>query len=111
MPNYDECLIAYKDRGNVGHFGAADPRKPHAAGRFLRIGMLLDGRMIGSWRRSVGRSGVAPEVVAYRTLTGACALDDSVVTVRAVWQNTAATVSQCSSPLRLVHRPACGPAT
>lgn len=93
LPNYDECLIAYKDRGNVGHFPAQpDPR-------LMRLGvfahqMLLDGRMIGSWRRSVGRSGVALEVVAYRTLTKGerAALSDAVAR-HARFMNTAATVS------------------
>ena len=50
--------------------------------------------MIGSWRRSVGRNGVALEVVAYRTLTKGerAALGDAVAR-HARFMNTAATVS------------------
>ena len=93
LPNYDECLIAYKDRGNVGHFPAPPDPRLERLGVFAHQ-MLLDGRMIGSWRRSVGRSGVALEVVAYRTLTKGerAALGDTVAR-HARFMNTAATVS------------------
>jgi winged helix DNA-binding protein len=70
LPNYDECLIAYKDRGNIGH--VATPSDP----RLKRLGvfyhqLLVDGRLAGSWRRSVGRKSVAIEVLPHRTLTKA----------------------------------------
>jgi len=93
LPNYDECLIAYRDRGNVGHVPAPPDPRLKRLGVFAHQ-MLLDGRMTGSWRRSVGRSGVALEVVAYRTLTKGerSALGDTVAR-HARFMNTVATVS------------------
>jgi len=93
LPNYDECLIAYKDRGNVGHVPAPPDPRLKRLGVFAHQ-MLLDGRMTGSWRRNVGRSGVALEVVAYRTLTKGerGALADTVAR-HARFMNTVATVS------------------
>jgi len=49
LPNYDECLIAYKDRGSMGAkagepLRARDPFPHH---------LILDGRVIGSWSRTV----------------------------------------------------------
>jgi len=55
LPNYDEYLIAYKDRGavleparagNLGVFTSAE--FPHQ--------VVADGRVAGSWRREVGRT-------------------------------------------------------
>ena len=93
LPNYDECLIAYKDRNNVAHVPAPPDPRLKRLGVFAHQ-MLLDGRMTGSWRRSVGRSGVALEVVAYRTLTKGerAALDDTVAR-HAQFMGTTATMS------------------
>ena len=93
LPNFDECLIAYKDRGNVGHVPAPPDPRLKRLGVFAHQ-MVVDGRMVGSWRRSVGRSGIALEVVAYRTLTKGerAALGDTVAR-HARFMDTAATVS------------------
>ena len=93
LPNYDECLIAYKDRGNVGHVPAPPDPRLKRLGVFAHQ-MFIDGRMVGSWRRTVRRSGVELEVVAYRTLTRAerAALNEAVAR-HGRFLGTAATVS------------------
>ena len=79
LPNYDECLIAYKDRNNVGHVPAPPDPRLKRLGVFAHQ-MFVDGRMVGSWRRTQSRRGVEIEVVAYRRLTRTerAALDDAV---------------------------------
>ena len=93
LPNYDECLIAYKDRNNIAHVPAPPDPRLKRLGVFAHQ-MLLDGRMTGSWRRSVGRSGVALEVVAYRALTkGERAALNGTVARHAQFMGTTATMS------------------
>lgn len=60
LPNYDEYLIAYKDRGPV--FGAS--------GRdvFAHF-FVIDGRLAGSWRRTLKKDSVLVDVVPYRHLS------------------------------------------
>jgi len=64
LPNYDEYLIAYKDRDI-----------PKAAGTSRRLvddvhpyHVIVNGRLAGSWRREVKRSEATIEVATYRPL-------------------------------------------
>jgi hypothetical protein len=57
LPNYDEYLIAYKDRGPVVA-GAAWTAFSHS--------VLLDGRLAGSWKRMYTRDAMAVEAVLHR---------------------------------------------
>jgi hypothetical protein len=93
LPNYDECLIAYKDRNNVAHVPAPPDPRLKRLGVFAHQ-MLVDGRMVGSWRRTQNRRGVEIEVVAYRTLarTERAALDVAVAR-HAQFMGTTATMS------------------
>jgi hypothetical protein len=53
LPNYDEYLIAYRDRGAV-----IDPDRARNLGIFTNVEfphhVVLDGRVAGSWRRTIG---------------------------------------------------------
>jgi hypothetical protein len=53
LPNYDEYLIAYRDRGAV-----IDPARTRNLGIFTTQEyphyVVLDGRVAGSWRRNIG---------------------------------------------------------
>ena len=53
LPNYDEYLIAYRDRGAV-----IDPARARNLGIFTSLEyphhVVLDGRVAGSWRRNIG---------------------------------------------------------
>ncbi len=60
LPAFDEYLVAYRDRDAV-----LDPRQAYrvnAGGGMLDPVVVLDGRVVGTWRRELGRRAVAIEV-------------------------------------------------
>jgi hypothetical protein len=62
VPPFDEYLIAYRDRGDI-----LDPRhvgRLNAGGGMIGSAIVAGGRVIGTWRRTLGRGGVA---IALRT--------------------------------------------
>jgi len=66
LPNYDEYLIAYKDRGRVvpgtgSEAAQGNLSTPHH--------LIVDGRLIGGWRRTFEAGSVLVEVRTYRRLT------------------------------------------
>jgi hypothetical protein len=68
LPNYDEYLIAYRDRGTV----VGPPRGPSTSPRESDVfthSVIIDGRLAGSWTRTHGRDGARVDVVSYRRLT------------------------------------------
>jgi len=69
LPNYDEYLIAYQDRGLVSRAPAAVTAKFRfdAYGNFL----IVDGRFAGTWRRTVQRDSVLVKVVPIGPMTRA----------------------------------------
>ena len=68
LPNYDEYLIAYKDRGAV-----IDPERARNLGVFTSREfphhVVLDGRVAGSWRRTITTTTLKVEVSPYRQLS------------------------------------------
>ncbi len=67
LPNYDEYLIAYKDRGLV--VAASRARNMGVADEFPHH-IVIDGRLAGSWRRTLRSDSVALETLPYARLTG-----------------------------------------
>jgi hypothetical protein len=67
LPNYDEYLIAYKDRPPAGSKGTAQ-MEARTGGAFPHH-LIVDGRVAGSWRRTVKTTSVAIEVAPYQPLT------------------------------------------
>jgi hypothetical protein len=69
LPNYDEALIAYKDRGVVSH----EPTTPGPARVPTTFAhhLIIDGRVAGAWRRTLRKKSVEVEVRASRTLNAA----------------------------------------
>jgi hypothetical protein len=66
LSNYDEYGIAYKDRGAM-----VDPRlppQPAGAMEFSHL-LLVDGRWVGSWKRTITMRAAAIEVRPCRKLT------------------------------------------
>jgi Winged helix DNA-binding domain len=65
LPNYDEYLIAYRDRGAV-----VDSARTRNLGIFTSLEyphhVIFDGRLAGSWRRTIGSKGVTLDVKLYR---------------------------------------------
>jgi hypothetical protein len=72
LPNYDELLVAYKDRGpsfDAEVFASLDKR-----GNVLSSHIVVkDGRVIGGWRRTIERGAVRIEAKLLVKLEGAAA--------------------------------------
>jgi hypothetical protein len=68
LPNYDEDVIAYKDRDLPG--GIPAPAGAARYGNFPHH-MVIEGRLAGAWRRTATAREVALDVLPYRALTRA----------------------------------------
>jgi hypothetical protein len=68
LPNYDEYLIAYKDRGAVVDSARAANIVARSNGAFPHH-LVIDGRLAGSWTRTLRGNSVLIEVAPYRKLT------------------------------------------
>ena len=68
LPNYDEYLIAYKDRAPVVDASRAANVVARANGGFANH-LLIDGRLAGSWSRTCTPTNVMIEVAPYKKLT------------------------------------------
>jgi hypothetical protein len=66
LPAFDEYTVAYKDRGPVLH--PSHVRRPDAAGAVLGPTVILDGRAVGTWRRTPRRDSVLIETSPWTTL-------------------------------------------
>jgi hypothetical protein len=68
LPNYDEYFIAYKDRGAI-----VDPARARNLGVFTSREfphpIIVDGRIAGSWRRTIAANGLTIELWPYETLS------------------------------------------
>ncbi|HSS39919.1 MAG TPA: winged helix DNA-binding domain-containing protein [Polyangia bacterium] len=67
VPPFDEILVAYKDRAAL-----LDPihaRRLNAGGGMLSPSVLLRGRVVATWRRTLGRAEVAIAVQPFERLT------------------------------------------
>jgi winged helix DNA-binding protein len=69
LPNYDEYLIAYKDRPAADSTRAAN-MEARSNGAFPHH-LVIAGRLAGSWRRTVKANSVAIEVAPYKALSKA----------------------------------------
>jgi hypothetical protein len=68
LPNFDEYLIAYKDRGAVVDSAQAANIVARSNGAFPHH-LVIDGRLAGSWRRTINGNAVLIEVAPYNKLT------------------------------------------
>ena len=66
LPNYDEYGIAYKDRDVVPY--VPRPRHIESADEFAHL-LVIDGQLVGRWRRTLKTSTVVVEAQPYRPLT------------------------------------------
>jgi hypothetical protein len=70
LPAYDEYLVGYQDRRDAiapEHASAVD-----AGFALLAPGVMVDGHIIGGWRRSLGSDGVAIELRPFHAWDRAC---------------------------------------
>jgi hypothetical protein len=68
LPNYDEYLIAYKDRGAVIDSARAANIVARSNGAFSHH-LVIDGRLAGGWTRTIKGNSVLIEVAPYKKLT------------------------------------------
>lgn len=70
LPNYDEYLIAHKDRGAVVDASRTANLVARSNGGFSHH-LIIDGRLAGGWRRVLNGHLVQVEVAPYKPLTPA----------------------------------------
>jgi hypothetical protein len=70
LPNYDEYLIAYRDRDAIVGPGRRDMTGPRASDVFSNA-VVIDGRVAGTWTKVVRRDAVRVVVVPHGRLTPA----------------------------------------
>ena len=70
LPNYDEYLIAYRDRDAVIGPSRLAALAPGGSDVFAHS-LIIGGQLAGSWTRTHGRDSARVEVVSYRRLTPA----------------------------------------
>ncbi|MFL5308377.1 MAG: winged helix DNA-binding domain-containing protein [Polyangia bacterium] len=69
VPPFDEILVAYKDRAAL--LDPAHARRLNAGGGMLAPAVLLGGRVVGIWRRTLARAEVAITIYHFDRLTAA----------------------------------------
>lgn len=74
LPAFDEYLVAYRRRDEVQD--PAHAPKVNAGGGILHPVVLLDGRVVGAWKRTLARTSVTVNVRAFRRLASA---DESAI--------------------------------
>lgn len=68
LPNYDEYTVAYADRSAI--FETAHTNKLDSRGNILfQHAVMLDGRAVGTWRRTIKKKEVVLELTLFRKLT------------------------------------------
>ena len=70
LPNYDEYFIGYRDRGAILELVRGVKPKATLNGLTAHV-IAVDGQIVGGWKRSLKRNGVAVELNPVITLTGA----------------------------------------
>ena len=69
LPNYDEYIVGYKDRGailNAGQFAKLGPK----ANAVFHHCLMIDGKISGIWRRNLKKEKVVLEIMSFNKLTG-----------------------------------------
>ncbi len=68
LPNYDEYFIGFKDRSAIGKL--ITPWRPDESGATLSVHVIiLDGQIVGGWKRSFKKTAVVVELTLLSELT------------------------------------------
>ena len=67
LPTYDEYAVAYRERTAIG----TPPAKPKSFGESTLLGpsIMIDGEIVGSWKRTIGKKQVAIDLMPWRALS------------------------------------------
>lgn len=66
LPAFDEYLVAYRDRRAM--LDEAQAKRLNAGGGVLAPSVVVGGRVVGTWRRTLGRRGVEVQVALFEPL-------------------------------------------
>lgn len=70
LPDYDEYTVGYTDRTAIFHISHTD--KLDARGSILaQYAIVIDGRVVGTWKRTIKKTEVVVELAPFTTLTDA----------------------------------------
>jgi hypothetical protein len=67
LPAFDEYLVAYRDRGDV--LDSKHRKRVTVGAGLLSPTVVIDGRVVGTWRRTLARSSVAIALAPFGKLT------------------------------------------
>ena len=95
LPGFDEYLLGYQDRSDVlgaGHFGKV---VPGGNGVFMPM-IVLDGQIVGTWKRTIGKSGLEIVLHPFGTLrrTAVRTLEEAALRMAAFLGETLAGVAK-----------------
>lgn len=66
LPAFDEYLVAYRDRGDA--LEASFSRQVIGINGLFNASLVIDGRIVGTWKRSLGQAGIVIELSPFRAL-------------------------------------------
>jgi hypothetical protein len=85
LPPYDEYTVAYKDRSAAG----APPANARTFGETTLLGptIVIEGTIVGSWRRTVKRTSVTVDITPWTTISTAAhvAIDNAIARYQAFY--------------------------
>ncbi|MBS1520136.1 MAG: AlkZ family DNA glycosylase [Bacteroidetes bacterium] len=67
LPNYDEYIVSYKDRSAT--IAASDVNKADPRGTIFNNTIIVNGKVIGIWKRAIGKSKVDIELIPFQPLS------------------------------------------
>jgi len=69
LPNYDEYIVSYKDRSAT--IAASDLNKADPRGTIFNHTIVANGKVIGIWKRVIGKTKVDIELIPFQPLSKA----------------------------------------
>jgi len=69
LPNYDEYIVSYKDR--TATIAASDINKADPRGTIFNHTIVANGKVIGIWKRTIGKTKVDIELIPFAPLSQA----------------------------------------
>jgi len=67
LPNYDEYIVSYKDRSTT--ISASDLNKADPRGTIFNHTLVVNGKIIGIWKRTIGKTKVDIELIPFAPLS------------------------------------------